>query len=123
GGNEPSRAIGRASRVEIWKGGARVGELDAIPGASADAAIPFGYAVKIGDAMSVLNCKYDYHSGGTCTYVPTANATTKVGTPATSYFVAGHPDYRVDVFANGRALLVGPGGATTCYPTPPTRNG
>ena len=42
---------------------------------------------------------------------------------ATSYYVGLHPDYRVDVFPNGRAILVGPTDTTTCYPTPTPSRG
>ncbi len=37
--------------------------------------------------------------------------------------MSGHPDVRIDVFANGRALVVTAASTTTCYPNPAPYNG
>jgi hypothetical protein len=115
--NQPNTNVGQPTRVEIWKGGVRTAEIDAVPGTGASAAFPFGYAVVIGATKWVLECPYA-NGNATCNYYQAGQVNVTLQTPPRSYYVAGHPDTRVDLFANGRALVVGPASTTTCYPIP-----
>jgi hypothetical protein len=95
--------------------------LDAVPASNASAKIPFGFAVKIGGNEQMLSCQYNGWQGPNgCFY---GSQPGQVGMPATSYYPSGHKDYRVDVFADGRALVVGGGATQTCYPNIPSQGG
>ncbi len=108
--------VSRPMRVEVWKGGVRIAQANVGPSTEAGTAqvIPFGYAVMLGTTRYVLNC-----SNAGCEYEPSAPNTVAT-MPATSYDLEGQPGRRLDLFPNGRGLLIGGGvPPRTCFPAIP----
>jgi hypothetical protein len=106
--NAPT-VLGAASRIEVWSSGQRVGQFDAVPGTPDAQPIPFSFDVNLGAELHHMTFNAAY---GAYTQGPASQPALFSG----SYSVAGHPQYRLDIFDNGRAILVDGGQPKHCYP-------
>lgn len=109
-------AVGTTCRIEQWKDGKRSAQIDVeVRGdAFALAPIPFGYSVIIGGVRFDMRFRQDGYAVGV--YFDSTLHTSTAGIPSGSYYLSGRAGERVDVFANGRALVYAGGAARNCYP-------
>jgi len=127
GGYAPS-----ARRVEVWKGGARVGELEVVEPIgplSATLALPEGYALQLpGKPLLLPNYEAEQLAYGHSTYwsvvadwlTPqlTPRPKSRSRLPSGSYFFDQKPGARVDIFENGRTVVIDPAGVPhECLPS------
>ena len=113
-GSWGSSVTGNLKRVEVWKGGVRVSELDvhSVSTPPQRTRIPFGYSVKVGEKSYPM----EFNSGASGAYFNLPQTVSRPQVPSGSYYFAGRAGERLDVFSTGRALLVSDGKVQNCYP-------